>query len=115
MAREIVQLFHGDKASAEAERAFDKLFREKQLPEAIEEIRLARTLLSDGKIDIVSLLKETGLTESKSEARRLVEQGGVKVNEARVSDLEARISLEKPVVVQCGKRKFARVSAGSKS
>ena len=110
MAREIVRLFHGDKASAEAERAFDRLFREKQLPEVIEEIKLAEALLSDGKIDIVSLLSETGLTASKSEARRLVEQGGVKVNEARVSNLEARISLQKPVVVQCGKRKFARVS-----
>lgn len=110
MARAIVRFFHGEKASLEAARTFDRLFREKKLPDEMNEISVARNLLNHGTIDVVTLLKEAGLTSSKNEARRLIEQGGVKINEARVSSVGQKISLEKSVVIQCGKRKFARVS-----
>lgn len=109
LAREIVRLFHSAKESEASERAFDRLFRSKELPEKIDEVTLAAKHLTNGTIDAIHLLKEAGLASSKSEARRLIEQGGVKINEARISDVDQRISLEKPVVIQCGKRKFKRV------
>ena len=109
LAREIVQLYHGAEAAKMSEQNFNKLFREKELPDQIEEVIFSQSRLQNGGMDIVTLLKEAGLTASKSEARRLIEQGGVQVDQKRVGDAGAVISLKKPVVIQCGKRKFARV------
>ena len=105
LAREIVRLYHGDKAAKASEENFNKVFREKELPVQMEEIRIAVT----GEIKVIDLLQMAGLTASKSEARRLIEQGGVKINQEKVENVESKISLQAPVIVQCGKRKFARI------
>lgn len=109
LACEIVTLYYGADQAKKSEENFNKLFRQKELPDQIEEVAFSKSQLQNGGIDIVSLLKESGLAASKSEARRLVEQGGVKVDQKRVGDAEAIISLKAPVVIQCGKRKFARI------
>ena len=77
----------------------------------MDEVTLSANQLKNGGMNIIDLLKEIGFTSSKSEARRLVEQGGVKIDEKRISSAEDQILLSntQPVVVQCGKRKFARV------
>ncbi len=105
LAREIVRLYHGDKMAKASEENFNKVFREKELPDQLEEIRIAVT----GEVKVIDLLQMAGLTASKSEARRLIEQGGVKINQEKVENVESKISLQVPVIVQCGKRKFARV------
>ncbi len=105
LAREIVRLYHGDKAAKASEENFNKVFREKELPDQLEEIKIAVS----GEIKVIDLLQMAGLTASKSEARRLIEQGGVKINQEKVASAESKISLKVPVIVQCGKRKFARV------
>lgn len=105
LAQEIVRLYHGDKAAKASEENFNKVFREKELPDEIKEIKIA----ADGEIKVIDLLQMAGLTASKSEARRLIEQGGVKINQEKVASVESKISLKMPVIVQCGKRKFARV------
>lgn len=109
LAREIVRFYHGSSKAKAAEARFNRLFRDKKLPDEIEEVVLSKSLLNEGSVDIVTLLKEAGLATSKSEARRLVQHGGVRVNESRVLSVDQKISFEAPVVVQCGKRKFARV------
>ena len=109
LAREIVALYYDVKEAKHSEEQFNKMFREKELPDQIEEVAFFKSQLQNGGMDIVSLLKEAGLAASKSEARRLVEQGGVKVDQKRIGDAEAVISLKNPVVIQCGKRKFARI------
>ena len=109
LGRIIVSLYHGEKAAESAEEAFNRLFRDKELPQEIEEIKLSKNHLKGDSVDIVTLLASSGLTASRSEAKRLVEQGGVKVDQKCVSKIDAKISLQKPVVVQCGKRKFARI------
>ncbi|MBI4367797.1 MAG: tyrosine--tRNA ligase, partial [Candidatus Omnitrophica bacterium] len=102
LAREVVRFYHGREKAEAAERAFDKLFRSKELPDHINEITLGAHRLQDGALDIVSLLKESGLVSSKSEARRLIEQGGVQINEERVLSADQKVSLENPVVIRCG-------------
>ena len=110
LAKEVVRFYHGDEKAEAAERAFNRLFRDKETPDQIDQIKLESQYVTNGQIDLVTLLKESGLAASKSEARRLVEQGGVKVDEKRVSDVNAVVSLDRPVLIQCGKRKFARIS-----
>jgi tyrosyl-tRNA synthetase len=112
LAREITSRFHGRERARKASEQFDLIFKRKELPDQIDEIQIPNSKLMNGEIDIVSLLKEANLAVSKGEARRLIEQGGVKVNQAKVANPTAKISLKTPAVVQCGKRKFARVSAG---
>jgi tyrosyl-tRNA synthetase len=107
LAFEIVKAYHSEKEAGDAAREFDHLFKEKGLPEEIETVRL-----KEKEMNIVSLLKETGLVPSKMEARRLISQGGVKIDSRKVSDEHLAVSLEKPVLVQCGKRRFLRVQRG---
>ncbi len=103
----IAAFFRSQEEADTARSEFDRMFKEKGLPDEIENVKLPHKSL-----DIVTLLKEAGLAPSKSEARRLVEQGGVKLNQEKVSDPSATVQLAEPVLVQCGKRKFARVSYG---
>jgi tyrosyl-tRNA synthetase len=91
-------------AGQQALEEFDRVHRDKGLPDEISTVTLAQN-----KLDIVSLLKEAGLVESKGEARRLVEQGGVRIDQEKVSDIAKMIDLSKPVLIQCGRRKFAKV------
>jgi len=111
LARTIVAQYYNPSKAKQASAAFDQVFKQKGLPDQIDEIVIARYKLKSDSLDIVTLLKEAKMVSSKSEGRRLVEQGGVKVNQARVSSPAAQVSLRKSVVVQCGKRKFARVTA----
>ena len=106
LAQEIVARFH---SRAEAEHAlveFEARFRQHALPENMPEIALTAV---DGSLPIAQLLKQAGLTASTSEALRLIDQGGIKVDGERVSDRGLAIAKGATVVVQAGKRKFARV------
>jgi tyrosyl-tRNA synthetase len=107
LARELVTLYHSHEAARDAEEDFDRVFVRKALPEEIPEVALS---LADGKIGILRLLTETSLASSNSDARRLVEQGGVSIDGQRVADQNAVIGLEKSIVVKVGKRKFLRVT-----
>ncbi len=105
LAREIVSAYHGPAEAEKASEEFDRMFRAKELPDDIETIALSKN-----EWDIVSLLNEAKLVASKGEARRLIQQGGVKIDGAKVADEKHQVSLSKnPVTVQCGKRKFARI------
>ncbi len=103
LAEEITALYWGPQSAGQARREFDRIFKNKEVPEDIQDVEMAASSL-----DIVSLLKEAGLVASKAEGRRLVEQGGVKINQEKVTDILKKIDLSKSVLIQCGKRKFAR-------
>ena len=108
LAKEICTWIHDSKsAEAEAE-AFQNQFRDKQLPSDIPS-----AALEEKSWPLPSLLKELGLCSSTSEARRLLQGGGVKVNEEVLSDPKKIIELGgEPLLIQVGKRKFCRVSLG---
>lgn len=104
LAFEITARYHSKPFAEEAAREFDRVFKDKGTPEKIDSIRVAQK-----EMDILTLLKETGLVPSKMEARRLIEQGGVRINSEKVSDERLVVKLTPPVLIQCGKRKFVRV------
>ena len=104
LAARMVELFHGSDKAAHARQEFDEIFKNKGLPDEIEEFSFPRP-----SADIVSILFEAGMVASKGEARRMIQQGGVKIEKEKVLDVNQQISLTEPVLVQCGKRKFVRV------
>jgi tyrosyl-tRNA synthetase len=106
-AKEIVARFHGKAAAETAAEAFNARFRDGALPEDMPEISVA---VPAAGLIITQLLKQTGLVPSASEANRVIEQGGVKLDGERVSDRTLVLAKGKAYVVQVGKRKVARVT-----
>jgi tyrosyl-tRNA synthetase len=108
LAREVVALYHGQDAAGSAEERFDTLFKRHEAPDDAPEHRLP-----DGgePIGLVTLLSEAGLAASKSDARRLVEQGGVRIDGQPLTDPQARLPREALVgkVLQVGRRRFVRL------
>jgi tyrosyl-tRNA synthetase len=106
-AKEIVARFHGPQAAEAADEQFAQRFREGALPENLPEVAVKAP--ADG-IAIGQLLKQAGLSPSTSEAQRMIDQGGVKLDGERVSDRALKITPPRTLVAQVGKRKFARVT-----
>jgi len=105
-AQEIVARFHHRAAAERALADFESRFKQGEIPEDIPEV----TLSAGGEtLPIVRILKQAGLTASTSEAMRMIEQGGVKLNGEKVSDKALKLSAGGPFIIQVGKRKFARV------
>jgi tyrosyl-tRNA synthetase len=106
LATEIVGRFHGVAAADRAHADFDARFRDGALPDEIPEV----VLQSGGSALVVTqVLKQAGLTPSASEALRMIEQGGVRLDGERVSDKGLKLG-SGTYVLQVGKRKFARVT-----
>ena len=105
LAQEIVARFHSQNAAEEALADFEARFRHGALPDEIPEKIIPTT---DGEIPLVQLLKQAGLTASTSEALRMIEQGAVKLDGEKVEDKSTKIKRGESVVIQVGKRKFAK-------
>jgi tyrosyl-tRNA synthetase len=104
LAREIVSIFHGDDAALAAEEHFRTVFQQRELPSDMPEVRL------DEPVSLLALLKDAGLISSTSEGRRLVEQGGVKLDGQTVGDIKLELApTGGEQVVQVGRRKFVRL------
>lgn len=103
LAWELVRIFRSAKDADVARDHFDRTFRDKELPQEMEEFRL-----KDG-VTFVDVLVETGLCSSRADARRQVEQGGVKLDSELVSDA---LTSARPGVLQKGKRNFVRLIGG---
>jgi tyrosyl-tRNA synthetase len=106
-AKEIVARFHSAQAAEQAQADFESRFREGEMPEDMPEVTLKAP---EGGILIAQLLKQAGLTPSTTEAQRMIEQGGVKLDGERVSDKSLKVPAGRTVIAQVGKRKFARIT-----
>ena len=104
LAREIVTIYHGKGVAERAEREFNKIFREKKLPTKIPEIKILQKTLN-----ILDLLVKTKLAPSKSEAKRLILQKGVKINGRVQEDWRKTIEIKKGTIIKVGKRKFIKI------
>jgi len=109
LAQEIVERFHSQKTAVDALTEFEARFRQGVLPEDMSEITVAS---AGGQIGIAQLLKQAGLVASTSDALRMIEQGGVRLDGEKVSDKALQIRVGAVVVAQVGKRKFARITVG---
>ncbi len=110
LAQEVIAPFHGQEAARKAADSFQRVFRDRQAPEEAPTKRLA----VDGTKKLTALLAELQLVESKSEAERLIKQGGVEIDGARVDDPRKDIDLSKPgeFLLRAGKKKFVKVVVG---
>lgn len=103
LAREIVSAFHSDEAALAAEEHFKAVFQRQELPEDIPTHKLA------GPRNVVDLLTEAGLVRSKSDGRRMVQQGAVRLDGEKVTDIETTIEIAGEAILQVGKRRFIRL------
>ena len=109
LAREITARYHGNEAAGAAEQEFERVFAARKLPDEIPDVALRREELSHGAMRLVRLLVGLGLAGSNGEARRLISQGGVSVNGARIQDVDAEVPVHDGLLVRVGRRRIARV------
>jgi len=109
LAHRIVQIYHGREAANKAEAEFKSVFQQGALPSDIP-IFNASAISEEGRISLVKLLTQAGLASSSSEARRLIQQGGVKVDGEKADSIDAEVIWKPGTIIQAGKRKFVRLS-----
>lgn len=111
LARELVNMFHGSQAALEAEKGFVAVFQKGEIPDKMPVVALTSGELGDdGGIWLPKLLSKAGLVNSTSAGKRFIDQGAVKIDGEKVTDPEARLVVEDGMVIQVGKRKFARIT-----
>ena len=103
MAASVVDRYHGPEAAEAARREFQRVFQQRQVPDDIAEITVSYPTT------IVEMLRAAGFASSNNEARRLVQQGGVRIDGERVEGTDGELSFDGPIVLQAGRRRFARV------
>ena len=111
LAREIVARFHGTSAAEGAKVDFINRFSERKLPETIETFNVSVDNASN--IGLVQVLKSVGFCKSTSDARRMIKQGAVRVNQERISSEEITIPVGITVLIQVGKRRIGEVAITS--
>jgi len=104
LAKEIVKIFHGKEKAKMAEKEFERVFRERKYPSQIPQVKI-----KEKRINILDLLVKTNLASSKSEAKRLVLQRGVKIDGICQTDWRKTLSLKSGQIIQVGKKKFRKI------
>jgi len=104
LAQAVVKRFIGEEEAKNASEEFTRIFAQKELPDEIPEVVVAA-----GEIGLLSLMVQAGLAKSNGEARRLIKQGAVRINDEKISDESAQIIPEDGMIIRSGKRGFAKV------
>ncbi|WP_278682085.1 tyrosine--tRNA ligase [Paraclostridium bifermentans] len=107
LAKEVVKLYHGEEKALEAEQYFKSVFQKKNIPDDIAEMEVSIEECEEGLFFIPKIVTGLKLSPSTSEARRLLKQGGIKLNGEKVES--DKIALETGDIIQVGKRKFAKI------
>ena len=105
LGEEVVKIYHNEGEGKKAREWFENVFSKKNLDVDLLEVELEYKEI--GVVDL--LVKETGLLSSTSEARRLIEQGGFKINDEAVKDVKVSIKLESGMIIRAGKKKIVKV------
>jgi tyrosyl-tRNA synthetase len=115
LARTIVDLYHGEGAGTAAEAAFDKVYKQHDVPDDVPEFELHADELVDGRIRLARLLALAGLVKSNSEGSRKITEGAVRLNSERITDADTELSPDElgEGLLQVGRRSWARVRHGS--
>jgi tyrosyl-tRNA synthetase len=109
LATEIVTIYHGVAAAEEAGAEWRRVHSERQLPSEMPDIVISPEQLENGSIGIVALVRLANFAPSNGEARRLVEQGGVSLDNDKVDDPKAVITVTTGMVLKVGKRSYGRL------
>lgn len=105
LGAKLVEMYHSKESAQQAKEYFQTVFQKRSLPTDIPEVKWE----GESPIWIVELLVELKMMPSKGEARRMIQNGGVKINEEKVSDVQLQVELEDGLVIQVGKRKFVKI------
>ncbi|WP_243355251.1 tyrosine--tRNA ligase [Bacillus litorisediminis] len=105
LAKTIVRIYHGEEASEKAEANFRAIFQRGSLPEDIPIV----IWNGETEVPILDLLVNLGLQPSKSEARKMIQNGGVRINEMKVEDIRQQVKVADGMIIQVGKRKYIRL------
>ena len=106
LAGELTARFYGPDAAEKAEEIFEQVFKHHGLPDDIPELHLNK---QDGEVWLPKLLVKAGLTESTSEARRMIKQQAVSLDGEKVQDMEYMVQPSAEIMVKVGKRRFAKI------
>lgn len=113
MAIQVVAFYHGSQAAAAAAEEFERVFADKQLPSDLPEVTVSvESVQEQGGIGVIDLVMQAEFASSRGEARRLVRQGGVRLDGQAITDETARIPLRGGEVLQVGKRRVAKIVVG---
>ena len=104
LAREIVEIYHTKQKAFKAEEDFDSIFIKKDIPDNIPEI----TLEEDFKL--LDIMLNHAMVTSKGEGKRMIKQGGVKLNDVKISDINTNVSKDIESILKVGKRKFLKIN-----
>jgi len=105
MAVRVVQMYWGEDQAISARNHFDKVFSKKEIPDELETVAVGSS-----EISVIDALVKSGLSPSRSDARRLVKQSAIRIDGKVLEDEFASLDLSKPIVIQSGKRKFVKLS-----
>ena len=106
LAKGVVEIFHGEVEAQKAYENFIKVFSKRELPEEVEEIHI-ENFVKDGVVDIVNLLVSLNILKTKSEVKRIIEQGGLKINEEHVTHFRVKVS--NGDILRVGKKQFYKL------
>jgi len=106
LGRALVELYYDADTAKNAEEEFDRIFIDKSLPDEVEEFSLKQ---SDGITNVSNLMVSSKLASSRSDARRLIEQGGVSIDGEKVTDFNAPLPAKSEFIIKVGKRRFLRI------
>jgi len=109
LAREIVKEFSGKEMAEKAEIHFNKVFKEKKTPENIPEFKVPEKIIKEGKVNIVDLIFSSGAVASKSEIKRLINQGGVRIDGEKIDNIDFKVEVKDGKILKIGKRKFFKL------
>ena len=104
LAKEIVEMYHSKKDAEKAEKEFNRIFQQKKIPEQMQEIKI-----QEKAMNILDLLVKLKLAVSKAEAKRLIMQNGIKIDEKTHKDWRISIKIKKGMIFQKGKRQFVKI------
>jgi tyrosyl-tRNA synthetase len=104
LARDIIAMYHPAGEAIAAEEEFDRVFKNKLIPDDIAEF-----IADTAQYPVIKLLTETRMVESGNEARRQIQQGAVSINGEKISDEKLVISVDGELIIKVGKRKFLKV------
>jgi len=102
LAREIIKIYYNEKISSQAELNFDRIFIKKDIPEDIPTFKLS------GEMKLVDIIYDSKTVQSKSEIKRLIKQGAVKINDLTILDISHVISNDSDTIIKVGKRRFVK-------
>ncbi len=107
LARKVISIYYNEEIAKQASDEFDRMFRDKGLPDEVKEFIINS---DNNQVNIVDLMVKTSLVPSKKEARRLIEQGAVSIDDEKINNSNSIINIDQPRLIKCGKKKFLKVT-----